>query len=81
MPLIIGNVTKKHLRDIITDTRSENAKKSVQNGTYKYCDSKICPSLVDYISTGRINSPLLPIEKMPHVVMNEFCTQLTTLLK
>ena len=36
-----------------TSTPAQNIRKSVLDGTYKYCDHKICPRLNELINTGR----------------------------
>ena len=63
MPTFLGNITKKTLREILADKLSMEAKLSVTNGSYSFCNTEICPSLVDHLSSGRIPIPLLPIEQ------------------
>ena len=36
-----------------TSIPAQNIRKSVLDGTYKYCDHKICPRLNELINTGR----------------------------
>lgn len=62
MPTIIGNITKKHLREIMQDQRSLDAKKSVSDGTYKFCNGEICPSMINFVTNNKIEHPLMPIE-------------------
>lgn len=64
MPTIIGNITKKSLHEIIHDQRSMDAKKSVSDGTYKFCNGAICPSMVNYIANDKIDHPLMPINEL-----------------
>ncbi|MCC2678694.1 MAG: hypothetical protein K0R29_1270 [Pseudobdellovibrio sp.] len=64
MPTILGNITKKTLKEIINDERSMAAKKSVTDGTYKFCNGEICPSMVNYTANGKVEHPLLPIEDL-----------------
>lgn len=67
MPTVIGNITKKSLKEIIADERSMAAKKSVTDGTYSFCNGEICPSMVDYFANNKVENPLMPIEKLSEI--------------
>ena len=45
-----------------TSNAAVDIRKSVLDGTYKYCDHSVCPSLSLLISTGRATSNFIPIE-------------------
>lgn len=45
-----------------TSNAAVDIRKSVLDGTYKYCDHSVCPSLSLLLSTGRATSNFIPIE-------------------
>jgi len=67
MPTFCGNLFEKSLLQIMEDTRLADIRKSVTDGSFKYCNGKVCPNMMDYTHGKVIIDPILKKEDLPEL--------------
>lgn len=64
MPNYVGNILEQTLLEIIESQTSKNMKDSVLDGSFKYCNAEVCPSLIEYAHIDKLDYPLVKKEEL-----------------
>ena len=64
MPNYVGNILDQTLLQIIDSATAKNMKDSVLDGTFKYCNAEVCPSLIEYAHINKLDYPLIEKEEL-----------------
>ena len=64
MPKLVGNITKTSLLEMYRGGVQKEIQESVTNGSFKFCDCTLCPSLSTQVSQGATIAPLVPLDKV-----------------
>lgn len=63
LPTYIGNINEIGILEAIESQIAREIQSSVNDGSFKFCDSKTCPVLGEYINYDKIIEPLIISEK------------------
>lgn len=67
LPTFCGNLFEKSLLEIINDKLQAEIKDSTTDGTFKFCNGKVCPNLVEYTHKSTIMDPLIEKTRLPEI--------------
>ncbi len=60
LPKTLGNIVDTSIFEIMQLNETHAVQKSVADGTFKFCDLKLCPRLSTLLALGQLEYPLLP---------------------
>ncbi|MCC2678689.1 MAG: hypothetical protein K0R29_1265 [Pseudobdellovibrio sp.] len=58
LPTVVGNVNQNSLYEILNSPLAKDIQKSANDGSFTYCDPKMCPKISEYLVNGNIQPPL-----------------------
>lgn len=59
LPTMSGNLFENSLIEIMNSARQADIRKSVTDGSFKYCNGKLCPNMMDYTHSKAVIEPIL----------------------
>lgn len=65
MPTFCGNLFEQSLLQIMNSSLQSDIRNSVNDGTFKYCNGKVCPNLMDYTHSKAVIEPVLEKKDLP----------------